>query len=640
MAVIKGMLLSYVQGPLLQRDTMPALADCAQEIWNMGDGLHTEQSERSRVVLSQAMLPRNPSTALHEHTVCGPRGAKGSDCLTPSCFLLPDSGITVPLQTETHAPSLTPPMPSITGAGSCGGLLEGLSGSIQSPGYPNPYPNNARCVWHIRLWDPDHRVELQFLDVQLEGSSCQYDAIEVYDSGSLGSPLLGNVCSNNHSVFNSTGPQLTILFRSDGSVTQRGFQAYYSSFLAQNSTPEDYSCGGLLSSPSGTLQSPFYPRNYPNNANCVWEIEVKSNFRVTLTFRDVQMEGGRCLSDYVEVYDGPLYTSRLLGKFCSGSFRTYTSSSNLLTVRFYSNSQYTYRGFQADYYSTLADQSTTLSCLSDYMHAVVSRYYLQSYGYSPWRLSLNDPHCKPNITSEYVIFDIPYTGCGTVREGNNNTIIYSNIIRGSSSGTLITRNRTLRLHINCKMLQNTWAQRMYVAEDNFEVNETQYGRYDVNLTFYHSASFLWPVNESPYCVDINQNLFLEAYLHSSDSNLVLFLDTCVASPTPHNFTTVTYDIIKNGCAQDSTYTTYYSPYKHMVRFKFSAFQFVNNNPLVYVQCELVVCRAYDYSSRCYQGCISRSKREASSGQESVTVVAGPVQLRGAGAKNGNACDFK
>ncbi|NWH51415.1 DMBT1 protein, partial [Fregata magnificens] len=116
----------------------------------------------------------------------------------------------------------------------------------------------------------------------------------------------------------------------------------------------------------------------------------------------------------------------------------------------------------------------------------------------------------------------------------------------------------------------------------------------------------------PYYVDINQNLFLEAYLHSSDSNLVLFVDTCVASPTPHNFTTVTYDIIRNGCVRDSTYATYYSPYTHMVRFKFNAFQFIRNNPLVYVQCELVVCRAYDYSSRCYQGCITRSKREPSS----------------------------
>lgn len=87
---------------------------------------------------------------------------------------------------------------------------------------------------------------------------------------------------------------------------------------------------------------------------------------------------------------------------------------------------------------------------------------------------------------------------------------------------------------------------MYVVEDNFEVNETQYGRYDVNLTFYHSASFSRPVNDFPYYVNLDQNLFLEAYLHSSDPNLVLFVDTCVASPTPHNFTTVTHDIIRNG----------------------------------------------------------------------------------------------
>ncbi|XP_010124472.1 PREDICTED: deleted in malignant brain tumors 1 protein [Chlamydotis macqueenii] len=346
------------------------------------------------------------------------------------------------------------------------------------------------------------------------------------------------------------------------------------------------------------------------------------------------MEGGRCLSDFVEVYDGPFQTSPLLGKFCSGSLRTYTSSSNLLTVRFYSNSRHTYRGFQADYHFTPADQKTY------YMHVVVSRHYLQQQGYMAWNLTLNDPFCKPNITSSYIVFNIPYTRCGTVREGNNNTITYSNVIRGSSSGTIITRNKNLHLHINCKMLQNTWAQIMYIAEDNFEVNETQYSRYDVNLTFYHSASFSRPVYDSPYYVDINQNLFLEAYLHSSDPNLVLFLDTCVASPTPHNVTTVTYDIIRNGCVRDSTYSTYYSPYKHIVRFKFNAFQFVHSSPLVYLQCELAVCRAYDYSSRCYQGCITRSKREASSGHESVTVVAGPIQLQETGAENENVPDFE
>lgn len=71
---------------------------------------------------------------------------------------------------------------------------------------------------------------------RLEGSSCSYDAIEVFDGGSPQSWRLGLVCSNNHRVFISSGPQLTVLFRSDGSVTKRGFHAYYSSFLAFKST--------------------------------------------------------------------------------------------------------------------------------------------------------------------------------------------------------------------------------------------------------------------------------------------------------------------------------------------------------------------------------------------------------------------
>ncbi|NXF13291.1 DMBT1 protein, partial [Smithornis capensis] len=57
-----------------------------------------------------------------------------------------------------------------------------------------------------------------------------------------------------------------------------------------------------------------------------------------------------------------------------------------------------------------------LLCLPDYMRASVSRYFLRYHGYSAWNLTLNDPSCTPNITSEYVTFDIPYTGCGTVRE--------------------------------------------------------------------------------------------------------------------------------------------------------------------------------------------------------------------------------
>ncbi|NWW03445.1 DMBT1 protein, partial [Oreocharis arfaki] len=116
----------------------------------------------------------------------------------------------------------------------------------------------------------------------------------------------------------------------------------------------------------------------------------------------------------------------------------------------------------------------------------------------------------------------------------------------------------------------------------------------------------------PYYVRINQDLFLEASLHSPDPLLKLFLRTCVASPTRHFSPTGIYTIVKDGCVKDPTYATFHSPHRHSIRFKFNAFQAVQSNPAVYLQCELVVCRAFDYSSTCYQGCVKRSKRDASS----------------------------
>lgn len=94
------------------------------------------------------------------------------------------------------------------------------------------------------------------------------------------------------------------------------------------------------------------------------------------------------------------------------------------------------------------------------------------------------------------------------------------------------------------------------------------------------------------------------------------------------------------CPKDPTYSSYYSPHSSVSRFAFNAFSFVNQYPSVYLQCELVVCRYHDYSSRCYQGCISRFKRNAGSSQENMNVVIGPVQLREAQPENRHVGKFK
>ncbi|NXY36904.1 DMBT1 protein, partial [Pomatorhinus ruficollis] len=385
-------------------------------------------------------------------------------------------------------------------------------------------------------------------------------------------------------------------------------------------------CGGSVSDSSGMLQSPNYPGSYPNDADCVWEIQVENNFRVTLTFRDIAMQSGTCQHDYIEVYDGPLHSSPLLGRFCSGSFPTYVSTSNMMSVRFHSDSRYSFRGFQAHYSSIPAGHNTTIQCLPDYMHVVVSRRYLQSQGYSAEGVTLSDNSCRPTVTSQQVVFNIPYDGCGTTQEENNDTINYSNTIRIASSGYIIKRKKNINLHVSCKMLRKSWQQVVYAAEDTVEVNEFQFGRYDMNITFYNSPAFQQQVRSSPYYIDLNQNLYLQACLHSSDPNLKVVVDTCVASPDPHDFNTLAYYLVQNRCPRDPSYATFRSPSSHFARFKFNAFEFMSRHPSVYLKCQMLVCRLGDYSSRCYRGCSSRAKRDTSSAEEEVDVVAGPIQL--------------
>ncbi|XP_069422867.1 scavenger receptor cysteine-rich domain-containing protein DMBT1 isoform X9 [Ovis canadensis] len=395
-------------------------------------------------------------------------------------------------------------------------------------------------------------------------------------------------------------------------------------------TPTNYSCGGFLTQSSGNVSSPFYPRNYPNNAKCVWDIEVQNNYRVTVTFRDVQLEGG-CNYDYIEVYDGPHHSSQLLARVCDGARDSFTSSSNFISIRFISDTSVTKRGFSAEYFSIPSNGNTKLLCLQNHMQANVKTSYLQSLGYSARDLTIpgsdTSYQCQPQITSSQVTFMIPYSGCGTTQQVDNDTITYSNFLKATASSGIINRKRDLQIHVSCKMLQNTWVNTIYVTNDTIEVENIQYGNFDVNISFYTSSSFLYPVTSSPYYVDLNQNLYLQAEILHSRASLALFVDTCVASPNPNDFTSLTYDLIRSGCVKDETYRPYHQPSSNIVRFKFSSFHFLNRFPSVYLKCKMVVCRAYDPFSRCNRGCIVRGKRDVSSYQEKVDVVLGPIQLQ-------------
>lgn len=54
------------------------------------------------------------------------------------------------------------------------------------------------------------------------------------------------------------------------------------------------------------------------------------------------------------------------------------------------------------------------------------------------------------------------------------------------------------------------------------------------------------VTQVPYQVLLNQELFVQVEMENKDISLVLFIDTCMASPSPHDFQTRGYYLVRNG----------------------------------------------------------------------------------------------
>lgn len=80
------------------------------------------------------------------------------------------------------------------------------------------------------------------------------------------------------------------------------------------------------------------------------------------------------------------------------------------------------------------------------------------------------------------------------------------------------------------------------------------------------------------------------------------------------------------CVHDSSYQELPSPSSYVVRWTFNSFHFLEKHSKIYLKCQLVICQAYDYSSRCYQGCLPRKNKKVSPLQN-VNVIVGPVQLQ-------------
>ncbi|XP_073784572.1 CUB and zona pellucida-like domain-containing protein 1 isoform X5 [Danio rerio] len=458
---------------------------------------------------------------------------------------------------------------------------------------------------------------------RLDGLETCCDYIRVYDGPSTLHPLLEEIRDYRNQSFKSTGNTLTVLFYSDSSVTRRGFHANWI-FVATH--PQ---CGGQLYD-SGMFYSPNYPNYYHDNAYCVWFLSAQQGQRIFLTFADVQLE--RCCDcDYITIHDGSSTGYPQLGKVCYNdtTHQAFHSSSRYLTVVFTSDFSGVSHGFKAHFTSSLTANEGSVDCTSDNMVIVLQSSYLNSLGLSGNDLYVDDRLCRPNISSTEVVFRFPLDTCGTAKEMINGFVSYTNNVRASPSQSgEITYQSLYLLQVGCRMEPDTIVQIFYKAKELVNANITGMGRFNASIAFYTSRNFTQQIYDSPYEVNLNQQLFVQVKLTRSDESLDLFLDTCVASPNPNDFKNRSYDLLRNGCPRDSTYLSYTNGVDQYARFSFRAFKFLQTHAYVHLQCKVIICPDNDYNSRCRKGCQYRRKRSLDSSYNTNTVTLGPIKLRG------------
>ncbi|EDL30240.1 mCG115553, partial [Mus musculus] len=228
----------------------------------------------------------------------------------------------------------------------CGGFIQGSSGTILSPGFPDFYPNNLNCTWVIET-SHGKGVFFTFHTFHLESG---HDYLLITENGSFSQPLRQLTGSRlpapiSAGLYGNFTAQ--VRFISDFSMSYEGFNITFSEYdLEPCEEPEvpAYSirkglqfgvgdtltfscfpgyrlegtaritclggrrrlwssplprcvaeCGNSVTGTQGTLLSPNFPVNYNNNHECIYSIQTQPGKGIQLKAKAFELAEGDLL---------------------------------------------------------------------------------------------------------------------------------------------------------------------------------------------------------------------------------------------------------------------------------------------------------------------------------------------------------
>ncbi|KAL9988076.1 hypothetical protein ACROYT_G002476 [Oculina patagonica] len=544
----------------------------------------------------------------------------------------------------------------------CSYYLNQRSGRFTSPNYPSHYPNYQHCTWLIEAPYGQY-IYLHFGSFALERArNCVYDVVEIFDGNSRWSPMIKRACGRQSPCgMYSSGRFLFVQFSTDDSQTDRGFSAtYYAvSYSIGYGVHQGLSSGATLwcnlsstasSNPSTHSISPTKSLGYIpwTAAATAGSVNIQASVTtVTPTASRVPFVlhlPAQCQHNCVNTWGSyyctcqPGYKLQADGKTCLDINECETQNGgctheciNTPGSHYCKCREGTTMGFDN---KTCHEPGINVKCTDEAMFISLERRSFQ--GFDPSKLTLLYPSCRASYNDTHITLRTNLNDCGTTHNESEDAITFYNKVRSVafSSGNVITRDQNVSIPFYC-----SYGRKAIVRNPSFKTwknyvtsSEGGYGNFTFTMDLFKSSNYYTPYNfhDYPITVNLQDRLFVQIAVEAPQSNLVVFADTCKATPSTDPYSVPQYIFLQRGCGLDSTLNYSYS-ISSKQRFSIQAFRFIEDHPVVHLHCEVLACHRNTARSRCLQGCSrNRGRRDEEPGSESTQVYemsSGPLTFK-------------
>ncbi|KAK9396207.1 cubilin [Crotalus adamanteus] len=292
----------------------------------------------------------------------------------------------------------------------CGGVKQAERGIISSPNYPHPYNSSTHCSW-LLIAPEGHTINLTFVAFKMEiRRNCMRTSVTILNGGSPISPVIGQYCgTTSPGTIQSGSNKMLIHFHSNHSGQGDGFNATW--------TADSLGCGGILHKENGTITSPYWPENFPNNTRCSWTIITHESKHFEIIFDqnfEIPDNNGHCQNSYVKVLRGKNKEQEdtILAVGCGNSAPgPIVTPGNVMTIVFQSQ-DISARGFSVSFISSCGANMTASSGRivspnfpGEYDNNLTCNYFLEAGSQDVVILNFEHFDLQPHSVLEYCAFD-------------------------------------------------------------------------------------------------------------------------------------------------------------------------------------------------------------------------------------------